>query len=1217
MPKLKEKSLLAESNLPVGQRDILKLMQDRGLALRADKFAYLAFGRDIEELDAEELQEIPDELLEPWLEENDLRQEIQNKSDAHTDWMNECVPELMGYGKDQLTAVAACLNMWRNAWEESHPDGADDPGPSPKEADPDSPLAEAAKKKMLAYVRALPRTLYVHRKLLNRDELIAWAKAQGFATTLDDEMHVTVAFSKQPFEWDKVSPDGEPVIVVGGKRGVEELGDEGAIVLRFESRQLQADWQRYRDAGASWDYPGYKPHVTITYDGGDVDLSKVKPYRGELRFGPEVMEEIDKDLEIKERLFNESDHPRDEHGRWTDGSGGDDVAPETADGLPPDDELLFVSEFPNQAKLDKWNDVLNARSEELATQGLAGNDEDDHIARMSSALAKFSQEDDILLQSGDSGLNAVYDSNMKLQAAAFAYVKGRVAIISSFGALKHDAGVKALKQAALKYSNKTDQIEGKFWSDDTTSRAAYEEAGFKQLGENEGGMITMVKTDLPGGGITKNTRELTRRAEATAKKLDFDPTQIVYTNESRDFTLAGQKYKYAGSYQFGSPQIKLYMGQLNSENIKGVTAHEIGHRKFDLLTKLHKIQFDAMMQDPGPPPDPDHQYWWGKKGGHDAIMNPTGEMRPPYDQKYPLCDEWAKIQNMRPSLEQDDGITDYSKTYWKEWEKGAVNTNTAYHETMAEISRAQATMGKHSAVTGSGWRRLYRLQEKVWAANANLHNVSTLPETPTTKSLERVVIDHRNATIVYMDDNFTPVDQDKATLVKITFDDGEIIFVTPDAGEAEAKMAVANLEEMRALLRAKRIKSQFASAKRRSLKLLDKYFDESKHPRDQGGKFSETGGESVDGESGGNSKRKEGETDKEFAKRVVDKRPAPKDLPEKHDDYFNMDGATVMPLDKLVSGKTAEENKQGGENGAKRMAAAAKGELSKRDPITVQPIAGSDKYEITDGNGTFTTVQKYGWKAIPVKIEGGAGADLTNQASVNYKPHPPGLKAESGTVNKVRQDWVNESPIQTIDDVKRAAPQAQDTLGKVGNAIAAKLGVEYMHPTAKTQKLDDAGAVVENPKGVARILEKIAKKEAETGKPVPMARITDATRGTFVLNRESDARKVVDELSKSYEMIDEGWRTIPDTHYTDRPLLFRDPKTGLIGEIQLSHPALLKAKDSGGGHELYEEARVLPDGNARKDELNAQMQKLYGGVLNSLPPEWKKIDGRRGYKDRH
>ena len=412
------------------------------------------------------------------------------------------------------------------------------------------------------------------------------------------------------------------------------------------------------------------------------------------------------------------------------------------------------------------------------------------------------------------------------------------------------------------------------------------------------------------------------------------------------------------------------------------------------------------------------------------------------------------------------------------------------------------------------------------------------------------------------------------------------------------------LAEQQAAAKDARLKSQWARTKARSQALLDKLWDESQHPRvpaggPGGGQFGESGG-------GGESPRKEGETDKEFAKRVIDKRPAPKELPEKHDDYFKMDGATVMPLDKLVSGKSAEENKQGGDNGAKRMAAAAKGELSKRDPITVEPMADG-KYLITDGNGTFTTVQKYGWKAIPVKID-----------RSNYKPGPPGLKAEASTMKKVREDWINQSPIETIDDMKREAPKAQATLGKIGNAIAAKLGVRYMHPPAKTQKLDEkTGKLVENPKGVARILEKIAEKEAiNNGNKVPLARITDATRGTFVLNHPSDARKVIDELSKSYEMIDEGWRTIPDTHYTDRPLLFRDPATGLIGEIQLSHPDLLDAKDHRGGHELYEEARKLPNGNARKDELNGQMQRLYGAVLNNLTPEWRVIDGRRGYKDR-
>ena len=48
---------------------------------------------------------------------------------AHSDWMDECVPLLMSYGKDQVVAVAACMNMWRDTWELEHPEGTDDPGP--------------------------------------------------------------------------------------------------------------------------------------------------------------------------------------------------------------------------------------------------------------------------------------------------------------------------------------------------------------------------------------------------------------------------------------------------------------------------------------------------------------------------------------------------------------------------------------------------------------------------------------------------------------------------------------------------------------------------------------------------------------------------------------------------------------------------------------------------------------------------------------------------------------------------------------------------------------------------------------------------------------------------------------------------------------------------------------------------------------------------------
>ncbi|MHB8272517.1 DUF2213 domain-containing protein [Bradyrhizobium sp.] len=144
------------------------------------------------------------------------------------------------------------------------------------------------------------RTLYVNRPLKNADAVLAWAKEAGFTKTLPPgDMHVTIAFSKEPIDWN-AAPDGFDTEIVpaskdqkDGARSVEKLGAEGAVVLRFESTDLASRWQQFRRAGASWDHDGFKPHVTITYDAGDVDLSKVVPYDGPLEFGEEIFAEVD------------------------------------------------------------------------------------------------------------------------------------------------------------------------------------------------------------------------------------------------------------------------------------------------------------------------------------------------------------------------------------------------------------------------------------------------------------------------------------------------------------------------------------------------------------------------------------------------------------------------------------------------------------------------------------------------------------------------------------------------------------------------------------------------------------------------------------------------------------------------------------------------------------------------------------------------------------
>lgn len=166
--------------------------------------------------------------------------------------------------------------------------------------------------------KAKPKTLYVYRPVENAADIIAWAKSQGFATTLaPQDLHVTLAYSKTPLNWAKLYDDWHlepeamnamcsacaPVCrsedggnakrrIKGGVREVKPLGAEGAVVLAFESDTLTRRWMDFKAAGAVWSFPSFTPHVTISYDGKGVDLDKVHPYAGDIVLGEECWEEV-------------------------------------------------------------------------------------------------------------------------------------------------------------------------------------------------------------------------------------------------------------------------------------------------------------------------------------------------------------------------------------------------------------------------------------------------------------------------------------------------------------------------------------------------------------------------------------------------------------------------------------------------------------------------------------------------------------------------------------------------------------------------------------------------------------------------------------------------------------------------------------------------------------------------------------------------------------
>lgn len=143
-------------------------------------------------------------------------------------------------------------------------------------------------------------TLYVNRPLENGEQFYKWAKSQRFTHILDPkDFHVTIAYSKKKVDWSKLVPQKNNINIKGGERVIKPLGNEGAVVLKFESNILTKRWKQIIDAGGSWDWESYQPHITISYNGSKLDLNKVEIYDQPIILGPEEFKKLDENWEEK------------------------------------------------------------------------------------------------------------------------------------------------------------------------------------------------------------------------------------------------------------------------------------------------------------------------------------------------------------------------------------------------------------------------------------------------------------------------------------------------------------------------------------------------------------------------------------------------------------------------------------------------------------------------------------------------------------------------------------------------------------------------------------------------------------------------------------------------------------------------------------------------------------------------------------------------------
>lgn len=309
--------------------------------------------------------------------------------------------------------------------------------------------------------------------------------------------------------------------------------------------------------------------------------------------------------------------------------------------------------------------------------------------------------------------------------------------------------------------------------------------------------------------------------------------------------------------------------------------------------------------------------------------------------------------------------------------------------------------------------------------------------------------------------------------------------------------------------------------------------------------------------------RKDGESDKEYAKRVVDHEDAPEHLPERHEDYFNTKGASKLPISNLRSSKSDEENKQGGSNGPKRMAAAAQGRLGKRQPIKVH-VNEDGTHTVVDGNGTFTTVKQHDWKHIPAHV---------------VQPH------------------------ETPDEIMQAGTEAVEHLKtwlNKGSGICDQMGHRTMTaPPDKTPNDEYAkpgGMLFIAPMKTMESSERKVRDEYEGD----WSRLKDAARCTVAVDTVEEMRSVITKLHASGMVIAQP----PKDRYANgpTPLGYRDVNmiirapNGHLTEVQVNTKAMMVAKND--GHKAYEVSRALT-----------------GKYKNKPVDEWSSEEDQAAYKE--
>lgn len=192
-----------------------------------------------------------------------------------------------------------------------------------------------------------------------------------------------------------------------------------------------------------------------------------------------------------------------------------------------------------------------------------------------------------------------------------------------------------------------------------------------------------------------------RVAADVAGKMGFDPGLIQVTDKRYSFELNGKTVFAAGvAYRPPEPEkhtdvdvkgtVDLFVPDMNNDkhSIEGVVSHEVMHQMFNQFRNDYRRDYLKLQEDPE---YKTHNDWKTDENGNRVFkpfMKADGLLNEPHASKYPIYQAYTKaMMPMSDEFAKSDGVSEYSREYWKGYQDRTIGIDKPYHETLAEIAR--------------------------------------------------------------------------------------------------------------------------------------------------------------------------------------------------------------------------------------------------------------------------------------------------------------------------------------------------------------------------------------------------------------------------------------------------------------------------------------------------------------------------------------------------